>query len=48
MWDHISDLHACHREVSVRYNCSKLTKETGEAAEACDSDGEWPGVRDRQ
>jgi NTP pyrophosphatase (non-canonical NTP hydrolase) len=34
MWDQISDLHACHREVSVEIQLLKLTEETGEAAEA--------------
>jgi NTP pyrophosphatase (non-canonical NTP hydrolase) len=34
MWDQISDLHACHREVSVEIRLLKLTEETGEAAEA--------------
>jgi hypothetical protein len=32
MWDQISDLHACHREVSVEIQLLKLTEETGEAA----------------
>jgi hypothetical protein len=34
MWDQISDLHACHREVSVEIQLLKLSEETGEAAEA--------------
>jgi NTP pyrophosphatase (non-canonical NTP hydrolase) len=34
MWDRISDLHACHREVPVEVQLLKLTEETGEAAEA--------------
>jgi NTP pyrophosphatase (non-canonical NTP hydrolase) len=34
MWDQISDLHACHREVPVEIQLLKLTEETGEAAEA--------------
>ena len=34
MWDQISDLHACHREVPVAIQLLKLTEETGEAAEA--------------
>ena len=34
MWDQISDLHACHREVPAEIQRLKLTEETGEAAEA--------------
>src|ERR1039458_3466674 len=34
MWDQISDLHACQREVPVDIQLRKLTEETGEAAEA--------------
>jgi NTP pyrophosphatase (non-canonical NTP hydrolase) len=34
MWDQISDLHACHREVSVEISLLKLSEETGEVAEA--------------
>ena len=34
MWDQISDLHACHREVPVEIRLLKLTEETGEAAES--------------
>ena len=34
MWDQISDLHGCHREVPVEIQLLKLTEETGEAAEA--------------
>ena len=31
MWDEISDLHACHREVPVEIQLLKLTEEAGEA-----------------
>ena len=34
MWDQISALHACHREVLVEIQLLTLTEETGEAAEA--------------
>lgn len=32
MWDQISDLHACHREVSVDIQLLKLTEETAQSS----------------
>jgi NTP pyrophosphatase (non-canonical NTP hydrolase) len=34
IWDQISDLHACHRDVPVEIRLLKVAEEAGEAAEA--------------
>jgi hypothetical protein len=34
MWDQISELHACHREMPVEISLLKLSEEVGETAEA--------------